>query len=60
MVIDFDTDNQDDFVRTIKTLSGLIREINIELTQVKELICGRKIVDNTKADINWSIAKEVY
>ena len=41
--IDFDADNQDEIVRTIKKLSDLLRERNFELTQAKELIYGGKI-----------------
>ena len=37
--IDFDADNQDDIVRTVKKLSDLMRERNIELSQAKELLC---------------------
>ena len=41
--IDFDVDNQDDIVRTVKKLSDLMRERNIELSQAKELLCEGKI-----------------
>ena len=41
--IDFDADNQDDIVRTVKKISDLMRERNIELSQAKELLCGGKI-----------------
>ena len=47
--IDFDADNQDDIVRTVKKLSNLMRERNIELSQAKELLCGGKIDANRKA-----------
>ena len=30
-------------VRTVKKLSNLMRERNIELSQAKELLCGGKI-----------------
>tara|TARA_A100001011_G_scaffold215771_1_gene223715 strand:- start:531 stop:800 length:270 start_codon:yes stop_codon:yes gene_type:complete len=38
--IDFDAENQNDIVRTVKKLSDLMRERNIELSKAKELICG--------------------
>ena len=41
--IDFDADNQNDIVRTVKKLSDLMRERNIELSKAKELLCGGKI-----------------
>ena len=40
--IDFDVENQDDIVRTVKKLSNLMHERNIELPQAKELLCGGK------------------
>ena len=43
MDIDFNTENQDDIVRTVKKPSNLMRERNIELSQAKELLCGGKI-----------------
>ena len=51
--IDFEADNQDEIVRTVKRLSELMRERNIDLTKAKELICVGKIDDNDKAGINW-------
>ena len=51
--IDFDADNQDEIVRTVKRLSELMRERNIDLAKAKELICGGKIDNNGKAGINW-------
>ena len=51
--IDFDTEYQDDIVRTVIKLSDLMRERNIELSKAKELICGGKIDNNGKALINW-------
>ena len=42
--IDFDADNQDEIIRTVKRLSELMRERNIDLAKAKELICGGKIV----------------
>ena len=51
--IDFDADNQDEIVRTVKRLSELMRERNIDLTKAKELICVGKIDANDKAGINW-------
>ena len=48
MDIDFDVENQDDIVRTVKKLSDLMRERNIELSQAKELLYGGKIDDNGK------------
>ena len=53
MDIDFDADNQDEIVRTVKRLSELMRERNIDLAKAKELICGGRIDNNGKADINW-------
>ena len=50
--IDFDAENQDDIVRTIKKLSDLMHERNIELSKAKELLCGGKIDDNGEAGIN--------
>ena len=47
--IDFDVDNQDDIVRTVKKLSDHMREINFELSEAKELLCGGKI-ERTKID----------
>ena len=41
--IDFEANNQDDIVRTVKKLSDLMRERNIELSKAKELLCGGKI-----------------
>ena len=43
MEIDFDTDNQDEIVRTVKKLSDLMSDRDIELSQAKELLCGGKI-----------------
>ena len=51
--IDFEADNQDEIVRTVKRLSELMRERNIDLAKAKELICGGKIDNNGKAGINW-------
>ena len=53
MDIDFEADNQDEIVRTIKRLSELMLERNIDLAKAKELICGGKIDNNGKALINW-------
>ena len=50
--IDFDAESQDEIVRTVKKLSNLMRERNIELSQASELLCGGKIDDNGKAGIN--------
>ena len=47
--IDFDAENQDDIVRTVKKLSDLMRERNIELSKAKELLCGGKIDAHGKA-----------
>ena len=49
--IDFDADNQDEIVRTVKRLSELMRERNIDLAKAKELICGGMIYCNGKAGI---------
>ena len=38
--IDFDAEIQDDIVRTVKKLSDLMRERNIKLSKVKELLFG--------------------
>ena len=43
MEIDFDADNQDDIVRTVKKFSDLMHKRNIELSQTKELLCGGQI-----------------
>ena len=43
MEIDFDADNQDEIIRTVKKLSDLMCARNIELSQAKELLCGGKI-----------------
>ena len=53
MDIDFGTENQDDIVRTIKKLSDLIRERNIELSKAKRITLWRKIDDNGNAGIKW-------
>ena len=58
--IDFDADNQDDIVRTIKKLSDLMRERNIELSKAKELLCGGKIDDNGNAGINWKALQDEF
>ena len=58
--IDFDADNQDDIVRTVKKLSDLMRERNIELSQAKELLCGGKIDDNDNAGINWKALQDEF
>ena len=60
MEIDFDADNQDDIVRTVKKLSDLIHERNIELSKAKELICGGKIDDNVKVGINWKSLQDEF
>ena len=51
--IDFNAEYQDDIVRTLRKLSYLMRERNIELSKAKELLCGGKIDDNGEASINW-------
>ncbi len=38
VLFDFDTENQDDIARTVKKLSDLMRERNIELSKWKELL----------------------
>ena len=58
--IDFDVENQDDIVRTVKKISNLMRERNIELSQAKELLCGGKIDDNGKAGINWKALQDEF
>ncbi len=40
--IDFEADNQDEIVRTVKRLSDIMLERNIDLANAKELICGGK------------------
>jgi len=40
--IDFDADNQDDIVRTVKKLSDLMRESNIELSKAKRITLWRE------------------
>ena len=44
--IDFNAEYQDDIVRTVRKLSDLMRERNIELSKTKELFCwgGVKIM----------------
>ena len=58
--IDFDAENQDDIVRTVKKLSDLMRERNIELSKAKEFLCGGKIDDNGKAFINWKSLQDEF
>ena len=58
--IDFDAENQDDIVRTVKKLSDLMRERNIELSKAKELLCGGKVEDNGKAGINWKALQDEF
>ena len=58
--IDFDADNQDEIVRTVKRLSELMRERNIDLAKAKELICGGKIDNNGKAGINWKALQDEF
>ena len=58
--IDFDADNQDEIVRTVKKLSDLIRERNIELSLTKELLCRGKIDDNGNAGINWKALQDEF
>ena len=47
-------------MRTVKKISDLMRERNIELSQSKELLCGGKIDDNGKARINWKALQDEY
>ena len=42
--IDFDAENQDDIVRTVKKLSDLMRERNIELSKAKEFLLVEKLM----------------
>ena len=42
MDIDFEADNQDEIVRTVKRLSEIMLKRNIDLANEKELICGGK------------------
>ena len=42
--IDFDVEKQDKILRTIKKISDLMREINIELSKAKELLFGGKLI----------------
>ena len=58
--IDFDAENQDDIVRTVKKLSDLMRERNIELSKAKELLCGGKIDAHGKAFINWKSLQDEF
>tara|TARA_B100001093_G_scaffold232387_1_gene222791 strand:+ start:35 stop:553 length:519 start_codon:yes stop_codon:yes gene_type:complete len=58
--IDFDADNQDNILRTVKKLSDLMRERNIVLSQPKELICGGKIDDNRKAGTQPGAFSDVW
>ena len=60
MDIDFAADNQDEIVRTVKRLSELMRERNIDLTKAKELICVGKIDANDKAGINWIVLTDDF
>ena len=48
--IDFNAEYQDDIVRTVRKISELMRERNIELPRAKEILCGRKF-DNDKVGI---------
>ena len=57
---DFDVQNQDDIVRTVKKLSDLMRERNIQLLEAKGLLCGGKIDDNGKALINWKALQDEF
>ena len=47
-------------MRTVKKLSDLMRERNIELSQAKELLCGGKIDDNGNAGINWKALQDEF
>ena len=58
--IDFDAENQDEIMRTVKKLSDLMRERNIELSKAKVLLCGGKIDDNCKIGINWKSLKDEF
>ena len=58
--IDFDVENQDDVVRTVKKLSNLMCERNIELSQAKELLYEGKIDDNGKAGIKWKALQDEF
>ena len=58
--IDFDAENQDEIVRTVKKLSDLMRERNIELSKAKELLCGGKIDDKGKVGINWKSLQDEF
>ena len=58
--IDFDAENQDDIVRTVKKLSDLMRERNIELSKAKELLCGGKVDDNDKSGIKWKALQDEF
>ncbi len=60
MGIDFDAEYQDDIVRTIRKISDLMRERNIELSKAKEFLCGGKIDDNGKAFINWKSLQDEF
>ena len=58
--IDFNAENQDDIVRTVRKLSDLMRERNIELSKAKELFCGGKIDAHGKAFINWKSLQDEF
>ena len=60
MEIDFDADTHHDIVRTVKKLSDLMREINVELSQAKELLCRGKIDDNANAGINYKALQDEF
>ncbi len=47
-------------MRTVKKLSDLMRERNIELSKAKELLCGGKIDDDGKAGINWKALQDEF
>ncbi len=58
--IDFNAEYQDDIVRTVRKLSDLMRERNIELSKAKELLCGGKIDAHGKAFINWKSLQDEF
>ena len=58
--IDFNAEYQDDIVRTVRKLSYLMRERNIELSKAKELLCGGKIDAQGKPFINWKSLQDEF
>ena len=54
--IDFNAEYQDDIVRTVRKLSDLMRERNIELSKAKELLSGGKSVSKLESLIHQKLS----